>query len=82
MRAERLGTLMYHVRRVSKGTGDQSLCVNLTGLEYSMVQETDLDDRQPSDKSTVALKKDQGAASKSGSTLKSFPTTLKKGANP
>ena len=99
MRAERLGTLMYHVRRVSKGTGDQSLCVNLTGLEYSMVQETlkkvqhddpqlsdralkkaQGDDHQPSDKSKVALKKDQGAASKSGSTLKNFPTTLKKGA--
>ena len=40
MRAERLGTFLSHVRKVSKGTGDQSLCVNLTGLEYSMVQET------------------------------------------
>ena len=67
MRAERLGTFLSHVRKVSKGTGDQSLCVNLTGLEYSMVQETlkkvQHHDPQLSDKGNT-LKKDQGAALK------------------
>ena len=67
MRAERLGTFLSHVRKVSKGTGDQSLCVNLTGLEYSMVQDTlkkvQHHDPHLSDKSNT-LKKDQGAALK------------------
>eukprot|EP00435_Cladocopium_sp_Y103_P049613 s1376_g15.t1 len=82
LRAERLGTLLFHVRRLGRGIGDQSLCANSTGLEYAMVQETlkkvqfPDDEPQPSDKSKVALKKAQGAA-----TLKKDAATLKKDAN-
>ena len=49
-------------------------------LSDRALQKEQGDDHQPSDKSKVALKKDQGAATKSGSTLKNFPTTLKRGA--
>jgi hypothetical protein len=88
MRAERLGTLLFHVRRLGRGIGDQSLCTNLTGLEYSMVQDTlkkvqlPDDEPQPSDKSKVALKKAQGAATlkKDAATLKKDAATLKKDA--
>ena len=88
MRAGRLGTLLFHVRRLGRGIGDQSLCTNLTGLEYSMVQETlkkvqlPDDEPQPSDKSKVALKKAQGGATlkKDAATLKKDAATLKKDA--
>ena len=88
MRAERLGTLLFHVRRLGRGIGDQSLCTSLTGLEYSMVQDTlkkvqlPDDEPQPSDKSKVALKKAQGAATlkKDAATLKKDAATLKKDA--
>ena len=88
MRAGRLGTLLFHVRRLGRGIGDQSLCTNLTGLEYSMVQDTlkkvqlPDDEPQPSDKSKVALKKAQGGATlkKDAATLKKDAATLKKGA--
>ena len=84
MRAERLGTLLFHVRRLSRGIGDQSLCTNLTGHEYAMVQETlkkvQHDEPQPSGSSKVALKKAQDAATlkKEEATLKKDAATLKK----
>ena len=40
LRAERIGVLLSHVRRLSRGGGVQACVSNLTGLEYSLLQDT------------------------------------------